>query len=299
MAMLSNPFLFALLRLLPARIASWLGGWLSVTFARPPMKLRDTRARANLAILRPDLGEAEREAMLTRRWFNIGRTLGELANIDRLVNERHVNVIDRAGYQAVLDGPGPMISLTVHTGNWDLLAAHIKASTDRPGLGIYDPPDNPAQAALLKKARQSYMGEAISGEGAARGVFKHLTQKDRATLYILVDERRELQVWFPTFGRELMPSGNLSVALRLARKVGAKFLPFYLARTDGPYFDLHWHPPLDPQETDDAQIVATLDQFLGRACIDHADQWLALHDMDLTQPGHMPPILPANAPPVM
>lgn len=297
--MLSNPFLFALLRLLPARIASWLGGWLSVSFARPRMKLRDTRARANLAILRPDLGEAEREAMLTRRWFNIGRTLGELANIDRLVNERHVNVIDRAGYQAVLDGPGPMISLTVHTGNWDLLAAHIKASTDRPGLGIYDPPDNPAQAALLKKARQSYMGEAISGEGAARGVFKHLTQKDRATLYILVDERRELQVWFPTFGRDLMPSGNLSVALRLARKVGAKFLPFYLARTDGPHFDLHWHPPLDPHIDSDADIVATLDQFLGRACIDHADQWLALHDMDLTQPGHMPPILAGNAPPVM
>ncbi|RJG53494.1 lauroyl acyltransferase [Sphingobium terrigena] len=291
--MLSNPFLFALLRLLPASIASWLGGWLSVTFARPRMKMRDARARANLAILRPDLPPAEREAMLTRRWFNIGRTLGELANIDRLVNERHVNVIDRAGYQAVLDGPGPMISLTVHTGNWDLLAAHIKASTDRPGLGIYDPPDNPAQAALLKKARQSYMGEAISGEGAARGVFKHLTQKDRATLYILVDERREFQVWFPTFGRELAPSGNLSVALRLARKVGAKFLPFYLARTNGPHFDLHWHPPLDPRTTSDADIVATLDRFLGQACIDHADQWLALHDMDLTQPGHMPPAPPA------
>lgn len=297
--MLSNPFLFALLRLLPASIASWLGGWLSVTFARPRMKMRDSRARANLAILRPDLPQAEREVMLTRRWFNIGRTLGELANIDRLVNERHVNVIDRAGYQAVLDGPGPMISLTVHTGNWDLLAAHIKASTDRPGLGIYDPPDNPAQAALLKKARQSYMGEAISGEGAARGVFKHLTQKDRATLYILVDERREFQVWFPTFGRDLAPSGNLSVALRLARKVGAQFLPFYLARTDGPHFDLHWHPPLDPRIDSDADIVATLDRFLGKACIDHADQWLALHDMDLTQPGHMPPILPANAPPVM
>lgn len=297
--MLSNPFLFALLRLLPASIASWLGGWLSVTFARPRMKLRDARARANLAILRPDLPQAEREAMLTRRWFNIGRTLGELANIDRLVNERHVNVIDRAGYQAVLDGPGPMISLTVHTGNWDLLAAHIKASTDRPGLGIYDPPDNPGQAALLKKARQSYMGEAISGEGAARGVFKHLTQKDRATLYILVDERREFQVWFPTFGRDLAPSGNLSVALRLARKVGAKFLPFYLARTDGPHFDLHWNPPLDPRIDSDADIVATLDRFLGKACIDHADQWLALHDMDLTLPGHMPPILPANAPPAM
>jgi KDO2-lipid IV(A) lauroyltransferase len=282
--MLSSPFLFWLLRLLPAAWSSWIGGWLSAHVARRRMKLRDARARTNLAILRPDLPEREREAILTRRWFNIGRTMGELANIDRLVNTRHVMVEDREGYQAVLDGPGPMISLTVHTGNWDLLAAHIKASTDRPGLGIYDPPDNPAQAALLKRARQSYMGEAISGDGAARGVLKHLTQKDRATLYILLDERRDRQVWFPTFSRDLKPSGNLSVALRLGRKVGARFLPFYLVRTSGPHFRLHWHPPLDPRDMDDAAIIGALDAFLGPACVAHADQWLALHDMDLTQP---------------
>jgi Kdo2-lipid IVA lauroyltransferase/acyltransferase len=128
------------------------------------------------------------------------------------------------------------------------------------------------------------MGEAIGGDGAARGVLKHLTQKDRATLYILADERRDRQVWFPTFGRALEPSGNLSIALRLARKVGAQFLPFYLVRTSGPHFALHWHPPLDPRTMSDAEIVAVLDRFLGQACIDHADQWLALHDMDLTQP---------------
>ncbi len=282
--MLSSPFLFWLLRLMPASLASWLGGWLSAHVARRHMKLRDARARTNLTLLRPDLNEREREAILTRRWVNVGRAMAELANIDRLVNDAHVTVEDRAGYQAVLDGPGPLISLTVHIGNWDLLAAHIKASTDRPGLGIYDPPDDPAQAAMLKRARASYMGEAISGEGAARGVLRHLTQKDRATLYILLDERRDRQVWFPTFGRDLPPSGNLSVALRLGRKVGARFLPFYLARTDGPHFRLHWHPPLDPKTMDDAQIMQALDTFLGQACLAHADQWLALHDMDLTQP---------------
>lgn len=282
--MLSNPFLFFLMRLLPARLASWLGGWLSAHVARPRMTLRDARARKNLALLRPDLSDAEREAMLTRRWVNIGRTMGELANIDRLVNDAHVRVIDRAGYQAVLDGPGPMIAFTCHLGNWDLLAAHIKWSTDRPGLGVYEDPHDPRIAAQLKKARSSYMGEAIGGEGAARGVLKHLTQKDRATLYILADERRDRQVWFPTFGRPIEPSGNLSIALRLARKVGATFLPFYLARTSGPYFELHWRAPLDPKIMSDAEIVAALDQFLGAACIAHADQWLGLHDMDLTAP---------------
>lgn len=287
--MLSNPFLFWMLRWLPAGLASWLGGWLSVHVARRRMKLRDARARANLAILRPDLSQPEREAMLTRRWINVGRTLAELANIDRLVNDAHVRVIDKAGYDAVLDGPGPMIAFTCHLGNWDLLAAHIKWSTDRPGLGVYEDPEDPRIAAQLRKARSSYMGEAIGGEGAARGVLKHLTQKDRATLYILADERRERQVWFPTFGRPLPPSGNLSIALRLARKVGARILPFYLLRTQGPHFDLHWHPPLDPGALSDEAIVAALDAYLGRACIAHADQWLALHDMDLTAEGHRPP----------
>ncbi|HKX36494.1 MAG TPA: lauroyl acyltransferase [Rhizorhapis sp.] len=279
--MLSNPFLFTLLRLLPAALASWLGGWLSVNVARRQMKLRDQRARNNLAILRPDLDEATREAMLTRRWFNLGRTMAELTNIDRLIDNNHVTVEDAEGYRQVLDGPGPMIALAVHLGNWDLLAAHIKASTDRPGLGVYAPPESPEQAAMLKRARSSYMGEAITGDGAARGILKHLTTKDRATLYILLDERREKQVWFPRFGRDLEPSGNFSVALRLARKVGATFLPFTMIRTQGPNFRVHWHAPLDPAVLTDDQIMDQVDAFLGEACIRHADQWLALHDMDL------------------
>jgi Kdo2-lipid IVA lauroyltransferase/acyltransferase len=282
--MLSNPFIFILLRMLPARLASWLGGWIATRLIRPRMRVRDDRARRNLIALCPDMPEVEREELLTRRWFNIGRTFAELANIDRLVNDAHVTVEDRAGYQAILDGPGPMIAFTCHIGNWDLLAAHIKWSTDRPGLGIYEAPENPKHAEVLKKARSSYMGEAIGGEGAARGVLKHLTQKDRATLYILADERRDRQIWFPTFGRALEPSGNLSIALRLARKVGARFLPFYLLRTEGPHFRLHWHPPLDPRDMDDREIMAALDAFLGPVCIEHADQWLALQDMDLAHP---------------
>jgi KDO2-lipid IV(A) lauroyltransferase len=282
--MLSSPFLFALCRLLPAPIASWLGGWLSAHVARRRMPVRDARARANLAILRPDLSEAEREAMLTRRWFNVGQTMAELANIDRLVNPAHVEIDQEAGYRAALAAPGPMIFLTTHIGNWDLMAAHLKDATDRPGLGVYDPPPNEAQAAMLKRARESYMGEAITGNsGAARTILRHLTQKDRAMLYILVDERADQQVAFPRFGRPIEPTGNLSIALRLGKAAGAQFLPFYLARTDGPHFKLFWHPPLDPKAMEQDELVARIDDFLGAACIAHADQWLALHDMDLTR----------------
>jgi KDO2-lipid IV(A) lauroyltransferase len=282
--MLSNPLLFALCRILPAPIASWLGGWLSAHVARRRMPLRDARARANLALLRPDLPMAEREAILTRRWFNVGRTMAELANIDRLVNPAHVEIDREEGYRAALAAPGPMIFLTTHIGNWDLMAAHLKDNANRPGLGVYDPPADAGQAAMLKRARESYMGEAITGSsGAARAILRHLTQKDRAMLYILVDERADQQVAFPRFGRSLEPTGNLSIALRLGKAAGARFLPFYLARTDGPHFRLFWHPPLDSAKMEPQELVAKVDAFLGTACITHADQWLALHDMDLTQ----------------
>ncbi|BAV63783.1 lysophospholipid acyltransferase family protein [Sphingobium cloacae] len=282
--MLSNPFLFTLLRLLPTAMASWIGGWLSVTIARRTMKLRDRRARTNLALLRPELSKAAREAMLTRRWFNLGRTMAELANVDRLVTPRRIAVQDEAGYREALDSPRPMIFLTTHIGNWDLLAAHLKASCDRAPLGVYDPPTDPAQAKMLQRARKSYMGEAITGGGAARSIVRHLTSSDRAMLYILIDERRDMQVAFPRFGRDIGASGNLSIALRLARRSNARFLPFYLAREKGAHFRLHWHPPLDPAEMDDAALLDAIDAYLGKACIDHADQWLALHDMDLTRP---------------
>ncbi|SCW84708.1 KDO2-lipid IV(A) lauroyltransferase [Sphingobium faniae] len=286
--MLSNPFLFTLLRLLPAAMASWIGGWLSVNIARRTMKLRDRRARTNLALLRPDLNEAAREAMLTRRWFNLGRTMAELANVDRLVTPRRIAIQDEAGYREALDSSRPMIFLTTHIGNWDLLAAHLKASCDRAPLGVYDPPADPAQAKMLQRARKSYMGEAITGGGAARAIVRHLNSSDRAMLYILIDERRDMQVAFPRFGRDIVPSGNLSIALRLARRSNARFLPFHLAREKGAHFRLHWHPPLDPAELEDAALLDSIDAFLGRACIDHADQWLALHDMDLTQPVEQP-----------
>src|SRR3546814_16292569 len=116
--MLSNPFLFTLLRILPASLASWLGGWLSANIARKSMKLRDERARRNLAILRPELDDATREAMLTRRWFNLGRTMAELTNIERLIEDEHVKVEDADGYRRVVYSPSALITLSVCMWLW-------------------------------------------------------------------------------------------------------------------------------------------------------------------------------------
>ena len=104
--MLSNPFLLLLLlRYLPASIASWPGGGLSANITRKSMKLCDRRARTNLALLRLDLDEVTSEAILTHRWFNLGRTMAELTNIDRLIENGHTKVENAEGTGKSLTAP--------------------------------------------------------------------------------------------------------------------------------------------------------------------------------------------------
>src|SRR3546814_11256072 len=85
--------------------------------------------------------------MLTRRWFNLGRTMAELTNIDRLIDDDHVTVEDADGYRRVPDCPGPLIPPSRHLGHWGLPARPINGSTNRPGLGLYAPPESPRQVA--------------------------------------------------------------------------------------------------------------------------------------------------------
>lgn len=285
--MLYSPLMYALMRLLPVGAGSAIGAWLGGMVGPRRMAVRSERARRNLAQLRPELSARDSANLLHTRWRNIGRFAAELPSMDRLLAGGHVSIENHDAYRAIVDGPGAIIFVTLHIGHWDVIAAHLKTQMDRPSIGVQQPPENPRHAKLLEKARAAYATDALPpGEGAARRILRHLAKEDRALAYMLLDERRDRQVTFPTFGRPLGPQGNASIALRMAKASGARIMPLYLVRTGGTHFTLKWHQPFDPAEMDQAAIFAALDQFLGAAARAHLDQWLGLQDIDLTEPGH-------------
>ena len=276
--------MYMLMRALPVSAGSAIGAMLGGLVGPRKMAVRSARARRNLARLCPDMPPAEQDNVLKRRWRNIGRFAAELPSMNRLLERGHFTIENQQAYRAIVDGPGAIIFVSLHIGHWDLIAAHLKTQMDRPSIGVQQPPENPAHAKLLNKARESYASDALPpGDSAARRILRHLAKVDRALAYMLLDERRDRQVTFPTFGRPLGPQGNISIALRMARASGARILPFYLPRHNGTHFTLKWHPPLDPALLDDAAMFAALDDFLGKAAIAHVDQWLALQDMDLAE----------------
>jgi|EndMetStandDraft_9_1072997.scaffolds.fasta_scaffold00189_8 KDO2-lipid IV(A) lauroyltransferase len=287
--MLYSPFMYRLMHILPVSTGSAIGAWLGGMVGPRRMAVRSERARRNLALLRPDLSEGDVAALLHERWRNVGRFAAELPSMGRLLANGHFSIEDHDAYRAIVDGPGAIIFVSLHIGHWDVIAAHLKTQMDRPSIGVQQPPENPRHAKMLEKARAAYATDALPpGEGAARRILRHLAKEDRALAYMLLDERRDRQVSFPTFGRPLGPQGNVSIALRMAKASGARIMPLYLVRTGSTHFTLKWHQPFDPADMDQAAIFAALDDFLGDAALAHLDQWLGLQDIDLTEPGHAP-----------
>ena len=290
--MRARPLIFRLLSALPVSLSSRLGAWIAPLLAPRQMPLRDGRARTNLALLLPDLDARARAALLARRWANLGRYLFELPAMRKLDRPEHFEV--DPDLEAVLDNPRPLVLVTLHIGNWEL-GSHLFTRSKRRGIGIHQPRADPTQAKLLDKARGGYAVTVIPpGTGAARKALREL-RRDHAAVFLLLDERRDRQVWFPFLGRTLPPSGNLSVALRLARLSGAAILPFLFERTAATRFRVHWHPPLQIDQMGEDAVVAELDRWFGAAALRHADQWLGLHDMTVDPALGFTPQAPPDA----
>lgn len=280
--MLVSPLLFRLFGRLPAGWASAIGAWLGPRLAPRQMPVRAERARRNLAVLRPDLDDAARSALLAARWRNLGRFYCELPVMAKLNRKGRTQTADAAAFTATIATSRPIVFVSVHLGNWELLGAHLVSWIGRNGFGIYEPPADPVQAALLDRVRRSYITSMIApGAGAARRIVKALATTSSAGLYMLLDERRDYQVHFPFFGRPPQITGNLSIALRIAAATRALIVPVHMAREPKGMFRLHWGPPIDVAETGAEAAAAALNAHFEPLVLANLDHWLALQDMAL------------------
>jgi KDO2-lipid IV(A) lauroyltransferase len=77
------------MRALPTEACSALGAWLGTKLGQSAHPVSDSRARALIARLRPDLAvsPAALEASLRLLWQNVGRTYAEFAAIQRMLPE--------------------------------------------------------------------------------------------------------------------------------------------------------------------------------------------------------------------
>ena len=270
--------IYGLFRLLPVDAASALGARL--LGAVGPLLRADRIARRNLDRAFPERSDAERAAIRRDVWDNLGRALGEWPHLNRLYRANFGGRVEIVGGD-ILDraraAGGPVIVITGHHGNWELVGAACAARGMKLTV-IYRPAENPPVNWLVLFARRHFTGGLLpKGKDAAAGALALL--KRGGYLGVLIDQKLNEGVAVPFLGHDAMTS---PVAARLALAFRCPVIPVRAERIAGARYRVTVEQPLDLPATgdrkrDQAELMLAMNQTLERWVRARPEQWFWVH----------------------
>ena len=259
--------------LLPYAFRVRLCGWL---FSRlvAPLAGYNRRIRANLALILPDLPEAEVRRMIRAVPDNVGRSLIEIYS--------GAEFIDRVTRQP-LSGPGlaaldaahatgrPVVLVTGHFGNYDASRAALIARGYRVGA-LYNPMTNARFNAHYVRAIAA-IGTPVFARGR-RGLAEMLRfLRSGGMLGLLIDQRMHRGALLHFIGH---PALTALSAAELALKYGALVVPTYgVRRADGLDFDIVIEDPIPAGSPE--TMTQALNDSLEAMVRAHPEQWFWIH----------------------
>ena len=265
------------LRHAPVDIASSLGGMLvraNVKLNRPEII---AGAKRNLLRHRPELSQQEADAMIWRFLDNVGRHMGECSVLSRMVEIERFESIGLAQLRELF-GKSPVLSIHLHTGNWEVfgpaLALHgIRTAT------FYEPPASAVQRRIIEKTRLLAGFDLLTPD--QRGLREAIVRlRNNGLVSIACDEARAGRLMAPLFGRPPHAKGNLAVAAKLARRSNALVVISHCERLPNCRFRLNVSPPFRLPETQSGLLedVRFLNDRIEPIILAHLDQWYFLDD---------------------
>ncbi|MCV2863393.1 lysophospholipid acyltransferase family protein [Albidovulum sediminicola] len=264
--------MLAVLRLLPFDARRALGARLVSGLVAPIAGYR-ARVRENLALVLPDLPEAEARRLTRAVPANIGRTLVELYSPEDLKARVRDEPFQGPGVPALEEaqrtGRGVLL-VTGHIGNYDSLRAALIARGYRVG-GLYKPMRNPFfnehYVATISRIGQPLFSRTRQGMAA---MVRFL--RDGGMVGVVLDQHTSLGEPVMFMGRPAMT--GLAVA-EMALRYDALVLPCYgIRRTDGG-FTLWFEAPVPHSNA--LTMTRALNDDLERQVRAHMDQWLWTH----------------------
>lgn len=217
-----------LVRVLPFMARSWLGyllGFIGGLFPSREARIAKLQLRAFFGPTPPFL--------VARVFANAGRTMLESLQLAPFLAKanRRVSAPNWDEVQRWIADDRPLIALTGHTGNWDLLAAYT-IHRGIPLTTVGREAQNPTAQQILRSMRENYGIETIWRSD--RGGVKRLLEcmRDRRTVAALIDQDTRVDsVFVPFFGH---PVKTPSALIVLGQKAQARFVSAFMFRT-GPF----------------------------------------------------------------
>jgi Kdo2-lipid IVA lauroyltransferase/acyltransferase len=261
------------LRLFPYATRVALGGWV-MRRVIGPLARYDRRVRDNLALILPDLPQAEVARITSDVLDNMGRTLAELYSPRDFRAVAARAQVSGAGLAPLMDALGqkrPVILISGHYGNHDIARAWLAEQGQAVGA-LYRPQRNPYFDRHFAATIRA-VSEPLFARGR-RGLAELVTHlKSGGALGMLIDQHMGRGTPLTFLGHRALTA--LSAA-ELALKYDCLLVPVYgIRQPDGLHFALQVEAPVP--HSDAVTMTQALNDSLAAQVRAHPGQWFWVH----------------------
>lgn len=241
------------------------------------------RALDHLALALPELSDAERHRIGRASFLYQGMNAAELLHILRRGSDRLLSDIEVQGWENVEAARAtrrPILILTGHCGNWELIAVPLSRG-GLPPAAIARPADDPRIQDLIVSIRRQLGTSTIARgtRGAARQILEVL--RSGGAIAMLIDQDTKVDgVWVPFFGRPAFtPVGPAELAIKQDMRVVPSFIE---RRPDGGH--LVRFLPVLPLPKDPQEATALMTAEIEKQVRHRPEQWVWWHKRWRRQP---------------
>lgn len=263
--------LLLIFRILPAKRASDLGGWIGRTIG--PRLAASRKALRNVERALPGLSPERYAKIITGMWDNLGRVMAEYPHLETLARD-HTDVIGGEMIKQSAQSDHATIVIGGHIGNWEINSV---ASLIQAGVAFdlsYRAPNNPWVDKILMRART--LGGRLKAYPKSRAGGRNMidTVRGGGALGILIDQKYNEGIELPFFGRPAMTNPFFA---QMGLKYNAAIFPVRCERLDGAQFRLTVYNAIKTEGRSVEEIMAEANTLLEDFIRERPEQWLWLH----------------------
>lgn len=237
-------------------------------------------ARRNLEKAFPEKSETEIREILRQVWDNLGRSIGESAQVDKIRTvgpDSRVEIIGEENLSQAMDSGKSFIIFSAHMANWEI-ASLVPAQRGQPLANIYRRVENPWLESWVRHIRGRFTAELLpkGREGSKRllGVLK-----ENKPLGLLIDQKLNEGLAVPFFGRNAMTAQSPA---ELAIRFQCPLIPTRLERLPGSRFRVTILPPMDLPDSGDRKadvlaLTTEMNALLESWIRERPGQWFWVH----------------------
>jgi len=268
--------LFIIFKLIGLKLASTLSSKIAILIG--PFFRSKRLISSNILKAFPNLSQNEINIISKNMWSNYGRILSEYVFIKDIRKSKIRNIINVDGQEIlekIKEDNKPVIFISGHFNNFELMAMHIEQS----GINlaaVYRPLNNIFLNFLMEKIRKKYIckNQIKKGLSGTRELIKCF--KNNISVALMIDQRVSQGIKSNFFGQAALTT---TIPAQFVKKYNCTIVPVYIERKNNINFKITIHKPLKYKEDDTIEnITLKLNILLENMIRENPDQWIWSHN---------------------